>query len=76
MERYRLFAEADGKIFSGQVWHKPYEISKALVPEWSAAPIVLVDFGEPDCAPDHALFSRGVDVRVYPLRRTLKPACA
>ena len=76
VERYRLFAEADGKIFSGQVWHKPYEISKALVPEWSAAPIGLVDFGEPDCAPDHALFSRGVDVRVYPLRRTLKPACA
>ena len=72
VERYRLFAESDGKIFSGQVWHKPYEISKALVPKWSAAPIGLAGFEQPDRPPDHAIFSRGVNVRVYPLHRTPK----
>lgn len=73
VERYRLFSESDGTLFSGEVWHKPYEISKAAVPEWCAYPIELAGFERPDRPPEHTLFSHGVHVRVYPLRRTLRP---
>jgi len=70
VERYRLFAEAGGQLFSGEVRHAPYTISPATVPEWCAGPLLLAGFDPGSRPPDHALHSPGVDVRVYPLRRS------
>lgn len=76
VERYRLFASSPQVLFSGEVWHTPYTFSKASVPEWDAGPLALAGFPTEDRAPDHALYSPGVDVRVYALRKTVKAVCA
>lgn len=76
IERYRLFAFASQGLFSGEVWHKPYTFSKAAVPEWDAGPLALAGFFTGNRPPDHAIYSPGVDVRVYSLHRAIKPACA
>lgn len=76
VERYCLYAEAGGRLFSGEVRHVPYTISPANVPEWCNGPLLLAGLDPESRPPDHALHSPGVDVRVYPLRRSIKPACA
>lgn len=76
VERYRLYAAAGGRLFTGEVRHAPYTISPATVPEWCDGPLVLAGFDAKGRPPDHALHSPGVDVRVHPLRRPIKPASA
>jgi len=76
VERYRLYADAGGRLFSGEVRHPPYRISPATVTEWCAGPLHLAGFDAENRPPDHALHSAGVDVRVYPLRRPVSPADA
>lgn len=69
LERYRLFSRSRTSLFSGQVWHTPYTFSPARVAGYSTAPLELAGFAPPAVRPDHAVFSRGVDVRIYPLLR-------
>ncbi len=68
VERYRLFAYRDRRLYSGQVWHQPYEVAVAEVPRWSELPLEQAGFDVSGMPPDHALVSAGVDVHVYPLR--------
>jgi len=70
VERYRLFSTKRGRIHSGQVWHAPYKIAPAVVPVWSAHSLELEGFKPPGRFPDHAIVSAGVDVLIYPLRRS------
>ncbi len=69
VERYRLFSKAKGQLYAGEVWHTPYLFSKAATPAWSSLPLTLAGFSAGNRPPDHAIYSKGVDVRVYPLRK-------
>jgi uncharacterized protein len=72
VERYRLFAFGDGRLYEGEVWHEPYEICRADVREWSAVPILQAGFQFPAGEippPEHSHYALGVDVRIFPLRR-------
>jgi hypothetical protein len=68
VERYRLFAYRDRRLYSGRVWHHPYEVASAEVPRWSGLPVRQAGFDVGGMPPDHALVSAGVDVEVFPLR--------
>ncbi|MGD9854429.1 MAG: YqjF family protein [Planctomycetaceae bacterium] len=68
IERYVLFAKRhDGELFYGQVHHAPYAVSPANVEVCDDSLLDLNGFHRTGRPPDHALFSRGVDVVVFPL---------
>lgn len=69
IERYRLYSYRAGRLYSGEVWHRPYEISPVKVREMSQTPLALAGFSEASPRPDHAVYSPGVDVEVFALRR-------
>lgn len=69
VERYRLFSEKNGVLYSGEVWHRPYEISNADAPSWCPEPIRQAGFEGITQPPDHSSQSLGVDVRIFPLKR-------
>lgn len=71
LERYVLFAW-DGKkerLFSGQVYHKPYSIYEAALGEWSNHVLQWDHFPQVSRDPDHVAFSPGVDVEVYAVQQ-------
>lgn len=72
-ERYYLFAynQKEQQLYSGRVHHNPYPLHRVEVKQHSAYPIKLAGFEQPSRAPDHALMSRGVDVKIYPLQKVL-----
>ena len=67
-ERYLLYTQDNaGRLLRGQVHHRPYPLREAAV-EWCRDTLVA-DAGIPvEGDPVHALFSDGVDVKIYPLR--------
>jgi len=68
VERYVLFStDRSGRIHSGRVHHAPYRIAPARVKAWSFLPAREDGFGDPGRAPDHMLFSAGVDVAAWAL---------
>jgi len=70
VERYILFSPlAHDGLGSGQVVHAPYTFSNASVPEWDGIPLQLAGLPLPNRPPDHACWSPGVDVDVYPLQK-------
>jgi uncharacterized protein YqjF (DUF2071 family) len=69
VERYVLFAERQGRLYSGRVHHPPYPATGATLRQWDDHPLVLDGFDSPGRAPDHVLMSRGVDVDIFALRR-------
>ena len=68
-ERYVLFSEIAGKIYSGRVYHTPYLLSRAEVARQDARLFMLNGFHPPERPADLAHYSRGVKVDVYPLTR-------
>jgi len=70
VERYLLFTERrDGSLATGRVHHEPYPL--VTVARCSAAQSLTAAMGvaiAPSRAPDHVVWSPGVDVRVSPLR--------
>mgnify|MGYP001050641899 CR=1 FL=1 len=70
VERYILFATPnEGTLATGQVHHQPYPIHEAYVAAWDANLMGLAGFEKPTRPPDHVLYSPGVDVDVFPLKR-------
>jgi uncharacterized protein YqjF (DUF2071 family) len=67
VERYVLFAQGRRGIRSGRVHHAPYQIQAAQVDDWDTRLFTLNDLPEPARQPDHALYSPGVSVDVFPL---------
>lgn len=74
VERYVLFAQRKGRLYSGQVHHPPYPVRDAVVHAWDDHALQLNGFARSGRAPDHTLMSQGVDVDVFPLRRVDKAA--
>ncbi len=52
-------------MFTGEVQHDPYPVQAVEVPVWSAVPLELAGFDAGSRAPDHCVFSPGVNVRVF-----------
>jgi hypothetical protein len=73
VERYVLFAAHRGRLYHGRVHHDPYELQPAECTQWSDSPLALTGLDPPRRQPDSALFSAGVDVRVWRLRRPGRP---
>ena len=71
VERYRLFAH-DAKrdcLYTGQVHHAPYEFCAVDLQAYSKRLFSLNGFEEPQGAPDSAIASPGVPVRIHALSR-------
>lgn len=68
IERYRLFSEKDGQLYTSQVWHHPYKFSGGKCLSWSSELLKLAGFNVGSRNPDHLVMSPGVDVLIYPLR--------
>jgi len=69
LERYLLFVERGGKVYSGQVHHVPYPAFAATVLEVQDELIAAAGFPAVTTPPAFAHFSPGVDVEVFPLER-------
>jgi uncharacterized protein YqjF (DUF2071 family) len=69
VERYRLYATANGRLWRGAVFHQPYPLCRAEVTAWNEHLLSLNGFQPAGRPPDHVIMSRGVDVTVFPLER-------
>ena len=68
IERYRLYAYANGRLFSGAVFHQPYPLCGAEVTAWDDHLFALDGFASTGRPPDHLIMSPGVEVTIFPLR--------
>ena len=69
IERYRLFASRRSQLFTGRVYHSPYQLRRAVVSNIDKDLFALDGLQPPTAPPDSILFSPGVDVTVYPIER-------
>ena len=69
LERYLLFVERQGTIFSGQVFHTPYPVQTAFVDEVDDQLIAAAGLPKVRGLPALTHYSAGVDVEVFPLQR-------
>jgi uncharacterized protein len=67
VERYLLYAAHAGRLATGRVWHEPYRLRRATLSRIEETMVEAAGLS-PRVA-EHVLFSEGVDVRVFPLRR-------
>ncbi len=65
IERYRLFTAFPKRLRTARVAHEPYQIQPVEVLQWSMAPLVWNGIHLEMRPPDHAVYSPGVDVRVF-----------
>lgn len=67
VERYRLYVASGDRLWRGAVFHQPYPLCRAAVPNWNEHLLSLNGFTPTGRRPDHIILSRGVDVTVFPL---------
>jgi uncharacterized protein YqjF (DUF2071 family) len=72
IERYRLFAYRGNRLFTGRVHHSPYQLCKVAVAEADPELFGMDGFETPANPPAHTIYSRRVDVSVYPINLVLK----
>lgn len=66
-ERYLLYAFRNGRLYRGQVYHRPYPLQSAELRVLEETLIAAAGLSRPDTSPlTH--YARGVDVRVFPLK--------
>ena len=67
---YLLFSHtpANGRYYSGQVHHTPYQYRQVEVAEWSALPALWDGLPLLEGPPAHACVAEPVDVEVFALR--------
>ena len=72
-ERYRLYSWHPHRqqLYSGEVWHEPYPLQAAEVPEWSALPALWNGDFPLDGPPVTQHYAKGVEVGIFPLRKVL-----
>jgi len=70
-ERYLLYAvnPKGGALYSGRVFHEPYQLHKADVSQFSLNPIQQAGIKGAGGDPVHVLYSEGVDVLAYPIEK-------
>ena len=67
VERYTLFAESRGRLFSGRVHHPPYPLQLARLLDLEENLLAAAGIDRPDDVP-LVHYAREVRVRVFPLR--------
>lgn len=68
-ERYLLFSETkSGEIATGQVHHTPYQVQTVELSQRCQSLFEMNGLEFPNRPPEHALYSEGVDVEVFPLK--------
>lgn len=73
VERYLLFSQSpDGRLNTGRVYHAPYRVCEAACAFPGTEPLRQAGFSVPQASPRSLLYSPGVDVKVYPLKRVLQ----
>ncbi len=75
VERYILYAEASNHLYLGRVHHQPYPVQDAAVLTLDENLLAAAGIHRPLHSPI-AHFARGVDVRVYPIRKVNESAHA
>jgi len=70
LERYLLFSHTprNGRFFSGQVHHRPYQYQPVEVTEWSTLPALWDGLPALEGPPVHTCVAGAVDVEVFELR--------
>ena len=68
IERYVLYSYKDGQLYSGQVHHPAYPVQTATLHALNENLVAQAGITRPD-APPLIHYARGVDVKIYPLRR-------
>lgn len=69
IERYVLFAYSKHRLYSGRVWHHPYQLAEAEVNHLDANALSLAGFSNPSRPPDHKIMSAGVEVDIFGLEQ-------
>jgi uncharacterized protein len=69
IERYRLFASRRNQLLTGRVYHSPYQLRRAVVSKADKHLFALDGLQPPSGPPDSIVFSPGVEVTVYPIKR-------
>ena len=69
-ERYFLYAPAGDRLYQGRVHHAPYPLQAADVLALDESLVAAAGIRRP-ASPPMGHFARGVDVKVYALRRSL-----
>lgn len=72
IERYLLFVGKE-KVFSGRVYHEPYELNTVEVKVWDENVFLWNKIAATGRKPDHLIYSKGVDVKIYPLQAVSIP---
>ena len=68
IERYVLFAYSkSNKLYSGRVWHKPYELAAVEVNNFDGNVLCLDGFQKPLRDANHKIMSHGVEVDIFGL---------
>jgi uncharacterized protein YqjF (DUF2071 family) len=66
IERYVLFAcSKNNKLYSGRVWHEPYELSDVEVNSLDENALCLDGFSRPPGGVYHKIMSPGVEVDIF-----------
>jgi uncharacterized protein YqjF (DUF2071 family) len=69
VERYKLFAYSNrGVLRIGSLQHAPYDLHEVEVENYSSALFEINGFATPSTPPVHAVYSKGVQVDVFPMR--------
>jgi uncharacterized protein YqjF (DUF2071 family) len=74
LERYLLHVEWRGALWRGQVHHAPYPVHRARVRELHDELVAAAGLPMPADSPPLVHYAPGVDVEIFPLRRTSPPA--
>lgn len=73
IERHRLYSynQSSGKLYTGRVSHPPYPLAKTEFSIEQEGSLALAGFSKPERAPDHSIFSSGVDVEIFAIEEVL-----
>jgi uncharacterized protein len=67
IERYVLFAYSNNKLYSGRVWHSPYQLRDVEVSHLDENVLGLDGFSKQSRTPDHRIMSAAVEVDIFGL---------
>jgi uncharacterized protein len=67
IERYILFAYSNNKLYSGRIWHSPYQLADVEVSHLDENVLGLDGFSKRSRTPAHRRMSAGVEVEVFGL---------
>ncbi|MEM8867198.1 MAG: DUF2071 domain-containing protein [Verrucomicrobiota bacterium] len=70
VERYRFYsASSKGQLFIGELTHAPYDLHQADVSQYSKTLFAINGFATPDTPPCHIVYSPGVSVKAFAIRK-------